>query len=56
MTSAKDRRALLRVKAVVADLGLEKQKVFSVGELEKIAKAASVDMLYVMHYLRHCRV
>ena len=34
----------------------KKESMYSLGELEKIAQTAGVDMFYVMKYLRYGRV
>lgn len=46
-----------RIESALETLSLENSKsMYSLGELEKIAQTADVDMIYVMKYLRYGRV
>lgn len=55
MASATDRHRMLRIIHATEDLGLEDKKVFTIGELEAIAREADAPLHEVMHYLRHGR-
>ena len=41
-----------KIRKAVNDLGFKKQVLFTLGELEKIAFVAGVDVIDVMVYLR----
>lgn len=45
-----------RVEEVMKDLAIEKKDMYTVKELETIAKTIGVDMLYVMMYLSYGKV
>lgn len=50
MASAMDRK--LRIAHAVEALGLKEQKIFTLGELEAIARKADAPLREVMKYLR----
>lgn len=45
-----------KVEQVMKDLAIEKKDMYTVKELETIAKTIGVDMLYVMMYLETGKV
>ena len=53
MASAKSRHRLLRILRVTEELGLAEKKIFTVGELEAIAREAECEMIEVMRVLRN---
>lgn len=44
-----------RIKEAIKSLGIEEKGVYTIGELEAIARKSNVSMLDVMRYLRFGR-
>lgn len=55
MASAMDRHRMLRIIHATENLGLEDKKVFTIGELEAIAREADCSLHEVMRHLRFGR-
>lgn len=53
MASAKDRHRMLRIIEATKDLGLWDKKIFTIGELEAIARKSECSLHEVMKYLRN---
>lgn len=53
MASAKSRHEMLRIIRATEDLGLAEKKIFTIGELEAIAREADAPLIKVMQYLRN---
>lgn len=53
MASAKSRHRMLRVLRATEELGLAKKKIFTIEELEAIAREAECEMIEVMRVLRN---
>lgn len=53
MASAKDRHRMLRIIRAIEDLGLDDKKIFTLGELETIARESGCSLHEVMRYLRN---
>lgn len=53
MASAKDRQRMLRIIRTTEELGLNDKKIFTLGELETIARKSGCSLHEVMKYLRN---
>lgn len=53
MASAMDRHRMLKIKHTVEEMGLTEKKIFTLNELETIAKRANAPLIEVMSYLRN---